>query len=146
MHYMRLRKYGTTDIIGYGDADKRFHAKVAVDENGCWRWQGTIFQKTGYGSFWFEGKSTLVHRWAYRRFVGEIPFGLQIDHLCRVRDCCNPDHLEAVTPRENNRRSTSPTAKNAAKTHCVNGHEFTPENTYVTKKGQRYCITCRDGG
>jgi hypothetical protein len=76
------------------------------------------------------------------RYVGKIPEGLQIDHLCRVRECANPAHLEAVTCRENLLRGDTVTAHNANKTHCVNGHEYTPENTAITRDGCRRCRIC----
>ena len=79
---------------------------------------------------------------AYIYAVGEIPDGLSIDHLCRNRRCCNPAHLEAVTNRENLLRGpTTQASRNAVKTHCINGHEFTEANTYYRKDG-RTCRTC----
>jgi len=67
---------------------------------------------------------------------------LEIDHLCRVRCCVNPDHLEAVTHRENILRGNTFAAVNAAKTHCPKGHEYTPENTRIHTGGRRQCIAC----
>ncbi|NVI88675.1 HNH endonuclease [Actinomadura sp. BRA 177] len=91
------------------------------------------------------GKNVLAHRWAYQEFVEEIPDGLTIDHVkawgCTSRACVRPDHLQPVTNGENVLRGTAPTAINARKTHCVNGHEFTPENTRVCQ-GKRNCRTC----
>ncbi|MFD7016051.1 HNH endonuclease signature motif containing protein [Streptomyces sp. NPDC059928] len=79
---------------------------------------------------------------AYELLVGPIPAGLHLDHLCRVRRCVNPAHLEAVTCAENLRRGTSFAAVNSAKTECVHGHPFDEENTYFSRR-QRDCRTCR---
>lgn len=95
----------------------------------------------GYGVFKHEDRQHGAHRWLYERRNGKVPSGLELDHLCRVRHCVNPDHLEPVTRRENTLRSTSPSAVNARKTACDRGHEFTDENTYV-HRGRRVCRTC----
>ena len=102
-----------------------------------WRHKG---RSDGYGSIYIEGSVLLAHRVAYELFVEPIPQGMVIDHLCRNRECVNPSHLEPVLPEENTRRGWP-----ATKSHCVNGHEFTPENTYrrVTGgEGSRDCRTC----
>jgi hypothetical protein len=83
-----------------------------------------------------------AHRLFYEQLVGPIPDGLQLDHLCRVRHCVNPDHLEPVTQTANVLRGIGPTAVNAGKTHCVHGHPFTPDNTYINKQGNRHCRAC----
>lgn len=91
-----------------------------------------------------RNRFTHSHRFAYELLVGPVPEGMQLDHLCRNRWCCNPEHLELVTPRENTLRGVGPSAVNAVKTHCKNGHEFTPENTRVDQRtGERGCWTCR---
>lgn len=109
--------------------------------NGCWSWTGPVGHN-GYGKCAINKKSKLAHRVFYQHFKGEIQSGNQIDHLCKNRLCVNPEHLEEVTAKENNLRSESPSAINAKKTHCINGHEFTVENTYVSKLGRRNCRAC----
>lgn len=109
-------------------------------DNGCWLWQGKK-DNLGYGRY---GKQYRAHRWSYEYHKGPIPEGLQIDHLCRNRACVNPDHLEAVTKKENTLRSLAPTAINARKTHCYKGHPFDERNTYVTPEGWRTCRACKN--
>jgi hypothetical protein len=98
-------------------------------------------QNKGYGAFMVGGRNVRVHRWAYETLVGPIPDGLVIDHLCRVRNCVNPDHLEPVTHRENIRRGEAG-AWNRVKTHCPQGHEYTPENTRYSGT-TRNCRECQ---
>ncbi len=115
------------------------------DLGPCWLWLKGIDSSNGYARFRLEW----AHRVSYKIHVGAIPEGLTIDHLCRVRHCVNPAHLEAVTRVENILRGTGWSGRNAQKTHCVHGHEFTPENTYLEPqwKGRgsgvmRRCKTC----
>jgi hypothetical protein len=119
----------------------RFWTKVRFTEP-CWLWTGSR-NWGGYGQFRLHQRLLLAHRWAYEFCVGPIPEGLTLDHLCRVHNCVNPEHLEAVTHRENVLRGTGPTALNAARTHCVNGHAFTPDNLYPLATGHRRCAACR---
>ena len=120
--------------------DERFNAKWSPEpDTGCWVWVAAI--RGGYGGFRVGEKLVSAHRYAYERWVGLIPEGLELDHLCRNPLCVNPFHLEPVTHCENVRRGEGATTVNAAKTHCVHGHEFTPENTRVYR-GSRRCRTC----
>lgn len=119
--------------------DERFWEKVAVTD-GCWEWTASR-QANGYGQFWRGGGVKIVaHRLAWELTNGPVPDGMQLDHLCRNRGCCNPSHLEVVTPRENTLRSPiNPAAINARKTHCPAGHPFDAR----TKNGRRMCLRCR---
>lgn len=112
------------------------------DKDSCWPWPGSL-TSSGYGKVSWYGMEYLVHRIAYQALVGDVPDGLELDHLCRVRSCFNPSHLEAVTHRENVLRGVSFAAVHSQLTHCRQGHEFTPENTYVTTQGARRCRTCK---
>lgn len=118
---------------------ERFWAKVDLSGD-CWEWTAGKLP-AGYGRFKMPNREALAHRVAYELLVGPIPAGLHIDHLCRNPSCVRPEHLEPVTPAENVRRGLSGT-KNAAKTHCPQGHEYTAENTYTPPKGGRYCRIC----
>lgn len=107
----------------------------------CWVWTGFCYQGYGrlrYGNF----KTRKAHRIIYELLKGPIPNGLEPDHLCKVRSCVNPDHIEPVTRIENLNRSATLGVVNRAKTHCPRGHEYTPQNTY-SRFGRRYCKTCQ---
>lgn len=112
----------------------------------CWLWTGGVFP-SGYGAF--EAKRGGVwrawraHRWAYEHWVGVVPDGLVLDHLCGVPACVRPGHLEAVTQRINVMRGRGLTAKNLAKTHCKHNHEFTPENT-IRRPSRPHHRDCRE--
>jgi hypothetical protein len=119
----------------------RFIDKLIVCPDGCWRWMGQT--AGGYGRFYIIGEKRTVpaHRFAYEWLVGPIPEGLCIDHLCRVRNCVNPDHMEPVTNRENLMRGETIVARAAAATHCPKGHPYSPDNT-GSDRGNRRCKTC----
>jgi hypothetical protein len=122
--------------------DRRFWEKVEKTD-GCWLWRASCFP-TGYGHFRLGDRSVYAHRHAYVLLIGPIPEGLEIDHLCRVRACVNPAHLEPVTHRENILRSPiHPHALNAAKTHCKHGHPFDDANGYLETSGGRNHRRCR---
>lgn len=122
--------------------------RIRIEENGCWTWLGAK-SRGGYGNMDWKGSgvpnTTVVHRivwfWTHGKFP---PAGLQLDHLCRNRACCNPDHLEPVTQLENYRRGIGNPAKH--KTHCKYGHPFDQQNTRMSGTGQgrqRVCHTCK---
>ena len=138
-HRRRLRRTGTTSASGrampYGD---RLLSKVVIANDGCWEWTGA---GGSYGSTRNGDRTQVAHRAFYEEFVGPIPVGLTLDHLCRNRRCVRPGHLEPVTNKVNVLRGEGPTAVNARKTHCIHGHEFTPENTYLYSTG-RQCRAC----
>lgn len=118
----------------------RFESKIHRTES-CWLWIGSM-DGAGYGRFSFEGSaSRLAHRIAYTHWHGPIPDGLSLDHLCRVRNCVNPDHLEPVTHAENIRRGMSGW-DHAAKTECPKGHPYDEKNTYHGTNG-RACRECQ---
>ena len=114
-----------------------------VTESGCWLWSGQI-APNGYGRMNATRIKTMYpHRFFYEKYKGSIPDGLTIDHLCRVRCCVNPDHLEAVTQRVNNLRSNNMAARHALTTHCPNGHEYTVKNTYRLKQNGGVIRKCK---
>jgi hypothetical protein len=123
---------------------ERILSRLIIDPSGCLLWTGAKNDQ-GYGQINSRATGTIyVHRLMYEWFVRPIPAGLHIDHLCRMRSCGAPAHLEAVTCRENILRGESPSAVASRQTHCINGHEFSPENTYLRTDGQgRQCRECK---
>ncbi len=110
--------------------------------DGCWKWTGA-FQDGGYGTVQVRGIQMPAHRAAYMVFVGPIPDGMHLDHVCRNRSCINPKHLRPVTPRDNLLRSSLTRAsQNLLKTHCVRGHELVGVNLRVRADGSRQCNEC----
>ena len=117
---------------------------IPITESGCSIFLGTE-NGHGYGRFRINNVRFYAHRIAYEFSKGSIPEGLHIDHLCRVRCCVNPDHLEAVSNRTNALRGIGPTAVNASKTNCKNGHVLNGENLYINPaSGYRNCRICRE--
>jgi hypothetical protein len=115
-----------------------------VDE--CWQWRGSQ-HGNGYGTLPWKGRRYYAHRLSYEFHVGPIPDGLVIDHLCFNRGCIRPEHLEAVTLAENNRRmfASGRWKKKTFRprlTHCKRGHELTPDSCWVSSSGKRQCKAC----
>jgi len=121
---------------------QRFLLKIKINID-YWEWQDSL-DKDGYGHLRVGDKKIRVHRWIYEYYYGSICPVLTIDHLCRNRGCCNPFHLEQVTQKENTQRGLTGKINNhnKIKTHCKRGHEFTHDNVYIGKKGNRICKKC----
>ncbi len=118
----------------YYEKDRIIDWMIPEPNSGCWLWLGALTE-TGYGRIRGGLKA---HIFSYRLFKGKIPEGLELHHKCRVRSCVNPEHLVAVTHAENTKNRVF-----KAKTHCPQGHEFTPENTYVRPDGYSSCKICK---
>lgn len=119
----------------------RFMAKTMRAPSGCLIWTAAVSDR-GYGVFHLDGKMLPAHRFSHAAFVGEIPEGYQVDHLCRRRRCVEPMHLQAVTPRTNTLRGMGVTARNATTEKCPQGHPYDEANTYH-HDGKRYCRICQ---
>ncbi|GIH07346.1 hypothetical protein Rhe02_54130 [Rhizocola hellebori] len=132
---------------------ERFMAKVVKQQNGCWRW--TAYARAGYGQLSCDSKRISAHRFSYMQFVGPIPDGLTIDHVCHTRDlscrggetcphrrCVNPAHLEAVTQAVNGSRGRAGKLNNPMrdKTHCPQGHPYDLANTYLYFRKRKGCV------
>jgi hypothetical protein len=129
-----------TVIFGDTRMPERFWEKLTINARGCWE-MGK--KPNAYSIFWFEGTTHGAHRLAWQRLVGPIDDGLHMDHVCRNKPCCNPNHLEPVTPAVNSQRGFTPVEGIAKRTHCSNGHELTPENEIDSRVPYRHCKTCR---
>lgn len=152
IHYERKWRTGSTELTKPPvnpwshfrknvDPLDRLMARVDMVESGCWEWLGSL-NPGGYGQMYLYGKTIGAHRASFILHRGEIPKGLDLDHLCRNRKCVNPDHLDPVTRSENLRRGD--TGKwSRAKTRCDQGHAYDDENTYIDPRGYRGCRICR---
>jgi len=132
-----------------GSPIERFLAKIRVEDRGyktaCWVWAASKYSD-GYGQFGVSPKHQIgSHRFAYNYWVGPIPDGLELDHLCRVRECCNPEHLEPVTHKVNMLRGLAAEVtirRQRSKSHCPYGHPYAGHNLYLTSNGWRQCRAC----
>jgi hypothetical protein len=118
--------------------------RTEMQPGSCWLWGGCR-SKDGYGSIKIDGRKDYVHRVAYRLFNGVIPPGMEVHHTCTVKGCLNPDHLRALTHRDNLLADDTIPGRNARKTHCIRGHAFSTENTRIVPNGYRVsrrCIAC----
>lgn len=150
-HYRRAQRTGSptgTRPIGRPKVDpiETLHKGISVTRTGCWQWSGAL-NRDGYGVLTVDRKPYRAHRFAYERLVGEIPDGLELDHLCRNRACVRPSHLEPVTPQVNTHRGFGPSGINSRVERCNRGHEFAPENTlWMNSRSRprpyRRCRTC----
>jgi hypothetical protein len=128
-----------------GHFQVRTQERYCIEDHGyeggpCWIWQRHINDQ-GYG---VVGRRGRAHRLMYEEMVGPIPEGLELDHLCRVRACVNPAHLEPVTGAENVRRGNSPSVVTARALRCQRGHDLSSvEAWYVSPSGHRSCKECR---
>lgn len=130
------------EILKVGAADY-LDARIVPEPNtGCWLWIPAVNDR-GYAHVFYAGtKRAAAHRLPYELAKGPIRKGLVIDHICRTRSCLNPEHLRAVTSRENTLCGFGITARQADQTHCKRGHLFDEENTR-SKRGWRECRKCR---
>ncbi|MFE7535252.1 HNH endonuclease signature motif containing protein [Streptomyces rhizosphaericola] len=140
-HYIRFKRHGAPTggkPERYLEDDERLWSQIKRGP-GCWLWSGATLQ--GYGQLRWRGASHRAHRVVYELLIGAVPEGFELDHLCRVRNCCNPQHLEAVTRRTNNARGLSPTAHNRRKTSCPQGHDY---DIRLERRGgvERRCSRC----
>ena len=113
--------------------------------NTCWNWLGEL-SGSGYGRITIDSKKISAHRYFYETIIGEIPKGLELDHLCSNKKCVNPLHLEPVTRSENMKRAGAIRVKN--RPNCPKGHEYNGKNLYINKdrknnKMWRACRKCR---
>ena len=131
-----LRKPERLERMGVSEAVlAKIASRVRIVASGCWEWQG-VMQK-GYGRIIVKDYPVYIHRLAAHVVHGDIPDGMEVDHLCKNRSCCNPSHLEIVTARENTLRGDGAGMRCARKTHCPNGHPYD-----IFSKHGRSCRTC----
>lgn len=135
----------------YDPTLERIMQRITPGRNGCWLYAGATTM--GYGVIKDKGRQRKVHIIVYESVHGNVPDGLELDHLCHNNDltclggtncihrrCFRPDHLEAVPHLINTQRGNH---ANRDATHCRKGHEYTPDNTYAPDDKRRFCRQCR---
>ena len=161
MHYARLYRHGDLETVKATmgqyqrglSAEERFWRKVVPQPTGCWLWTANTTGRNGYGRFSGDGGQMLAYRWTYEQLVGPVPEGMELDHLCRVRLCVNPSHLEPVSHRENCMRGVSPAVEYAKRGACNRcGGPLVPRLIHRGRRGGktlagkdtviRYCPEC----
>ena len=147
--YADKHRAGTMTFVSIKPERERFFSFVMPEPNsGCWLWVGATCNG-GYGRFRRSGpdfQNVGAHRYAFELANGPIPEGLHIDHRCSNPTCVNPDHLDAVTPGENLRRTDERgrcPGHHKYKTHCQKGHPYSGGNLYIDSRGIRHCRTCK---
>jgi hypothetical protein len=141
----RVREWGAKKAAGLTGSARvndlsSLKSRTLVTADGCWEWQGKVIY-SGYGEAHYQNRQMQAHRAMWLASGRPIPNGLQLDHLCRNRRCCNPDHLEPVTCAENIRRGWAARGRNPLADRCGRGHRYDDGNTYY-HRGQRYCRAC----
>jgi HNH endonuclease len=136
---MTAKKPGARYFRGPIEARLEYYS-IRDPKSKCVVWWGAT--NCGYGCVGYQGKIRRTHDLTYELANGPVPEGFELHHRCKNKRCRNLDHLEVVTRGEHNRIEWRPKAYFAAMTHCKRGHEFTPQNTYITAKGRRSCRAC----
>jgi hypothetical protein len=120
---------------------KAFWQRVKPLSSGCWQWNGFV-RADGYGDIGFTESRIRAHRLGWLLLRGEIPEGMELDHLCRNHRCVNPAHLEPVTHKENLFRGEGISAKYVKRTECSYGHPLSGDNLVILPNGARRCQEC----
>jgi hypothetical protein len=140
VHYQRFRKYGTTELPTPPTLEQRLLKRVVRSEGGCWMWTGAK-NLQGYGKISVQNHPEQAHRVSYEHYVGPIPDGMQIDHICHTRACINPDHLRPVTPKQNNEHRAGPSAVSSSGVLGVNWDKDRKKwAAYVTHHGKTQSV------
>ena len=120
----------------------RYEALIdRVPFSGCWIWLGPLTHD-GYARVSVNGRKVGLHRFMFQKYVGHIPMGMQLDHVCNISCCVNPSHLRICTCKENVLRGNTISGNNFRKDVCKRGHPFDENNTYRMKGGGRACKAC----